>query len=251
MAEAKGALEPLARAAEEARDALRRATQMQERARAESHRPPSAGRPWPASSRRSRRSWRAPRSRAIMRPCRHARGRFGLERAVSAVLGERLRASIVGSVEGLQRLSGADGAARALISSNERRASEPPKEGARPLLDLVEARGDAGPITERLLADAWLVDEIEARRGLCGGRGHRRRGVLRRGRRRGPAFPKEGNGPGARGALRARGARLAPRSASRLRNGPGTIWSAPIDARRGPDPRGRGAACPAGCPARA
>src|SRR5918994_2369223 len=87
----------------------------------------------------------------------------GLERAVSAVLGERLRASIVGSVdEGLQRLSGAEGAARALISSNERRApSEPPKEGARPLLDLVEARGDAGPITERLLADAWLVDEMD------------------------------------------------------------------------------------------
>ncbi len=39
----------------------------------------------------------------------------GLERAVSAVLGERLRASIVGSIgEGRERLAGAEGAARAL-----------------------------------------------------------------------------------------------------------------------------------------
>ena len=45
----------------------------------------------------------------------------GLERAVSAVLGERLRASIVGSVgEGRQRLAGAEGAARALIASGTR-----------------------------------------------------------------------------------------------------------------------------------
>jgi chromosome segregation protein len=164
MAEAKGAVEPLERAAEEARDALRRATQMQERARAEAVK---------ASERRATLAGELAAveaklaSAAVEGDHEALAGMLeagsGLERAVSAVLGERLRASIVGSVdEGLQRLSGAEGAARALISSNERRApSEPPKEGARPLLDLVEARGDAGPITERLLADAWLVDEMD------------------------------------------------------------------------------------------
>ncbi|MDX6607401.1 MAG: chromosome segregation protein, partial [Solirubrobacterales bacterium] len=87
----------------------------------------------------------------------------GLERAVSAVLGERLRASIVGSVgEGRERLAGAEGAARALISSGPATASsQAPKDGARRLLDLIEARGDAAPITERLLADAWLVDDFD------------------------------------------------------------------------------------------
>ena len=217
MAEAKGAVDPLERAAEEARDALRRATQMQERGRAEAVK---------ASERRATLAGELAAveaklaSAAVEGDHQALAGMLeagsGLERAVSAVLGERLRASIVGSVdEGLQRLSAADGAARALISSNERRASsEPPKEGARPLLDLVEARGDAGPITERLLADAWLVDEIDGlAEGFAGGRGHRRRGVLRRGRRRGPAPPKEGTDP----ALAARSEReeLASRLAQR------------------------------------
>ncbi|HSD25283.1 MAG TPA: AAA family ATPase, partial [Solirubrobacterales bacterium] len=87
----------------------------------------------------------------------------GLERAVSAVLGERLRASIVASIdEGRERLAGTEGAARALISTNSASpASAPPKDGARRLLDLIEARGEAGPITERLLADAWLVDDLD------------------------------------------------------------------------------------------
>jgi chromosome segregation protein len=87
----------------------------------------------------------------------------GLERAVSAVLGERLRASIVESVaEGRERLSGAEGAARALIATGpSRAASSSPKDGARRLLDLIEARGEAAPITERLLADAWLVDDLD------------------------------------------------------------------------------------------
>jgi chromosome segregation protein len=164
MAEAKGAVEPVERTAEEARDALRRATQLQERARAEAVK---------ASERRATLAGElaaveAKLASAAVEGDHEALAGMveagsGLERAVSAVLGERLRASIVGSVEeGLQRLSGAEGAARALISTNEQRTtSHPPKEGARPLLDLVEARGDAGPITERLLADAWLVDEID------------------------------------------------------------------------------------------
>ncbi|HKH22394.1 MAG TPA: AAA family ATPase, partial [Solirubrobacterales bacterium] len=81
-----------------------------------------------------------------------------------------LRASIVGSLgEGRERLSGAEGAARALLTSaTAREPATPPKDGARRLLDLVEARGDARPITERLLADAWLVDELD---GLADGFG--------------------------------------------------------------------------------
>ena len=52
----------------------------------------------------------------------------GLERAVSAVLGERLRASIVGSLsEGRERLSGAEGAARALISGIDARPRRAPR----------------------------------------------------------------------------------------------------------------------------
>jgi chromosome segregation protein len=171
MSEAKGAAEPLERAAEEARDALRRATQMQERARAEAVK---------ASERRATLAGElaaveAKLASAAVQGDHEAlagllEAASGLERAVTAVLGERLRASIVGSVEeGLERLSRAEGAARALISSNQQRTpAQPPKDGARALLDLVEARDGAVPITERLLADAWLVDEID---GLAAGFG--------------------------------------------------------------------------------
>ena len=41
-------------------------------------------------------------------------------------------------------------------------APSPPVEGARRLLDLVKADGAAGEIVERLLADAWLVDDFTA-----------------------------------------------------------------------------------------
>ncbi len=87
----------------------------------------------------------------------------GLERALSAALGERLRASVVGSIsEGVERLAGAEGAARTLIESGlPPGAGTPPVEGARRLLDLVEARGAAARVVDRLLADAWLVDELE------------------------------------------------------------------------------------------
>ncbi len=163
-AEARSAVEPLERAAEEARDGLRQATQFHERARAEAVK---------ASERRAALAGELAKveaklaSAAIEGEHEALAGMLeagsGLERAVSAVLGERLRASIVGSVgEGIERLAGADGAARALIASGRAPdASEPPKEGARRLLDLIEARGDAAPVTERLLADAWLVDEID------------------------------------------------------------------------------------------
>jgi chromosome segregation protein len=161
---AREALEPLQAAAEEASAALRQATQMQEGARAEARK---------ASERKAALAGElaaveAKLAAAAVEGEHEALAGLieagsGLERAVSAVLGERLRASIVGSLgEGRERLAGAEAAARALISSDSSAAiSEPPKDGARRLLDLIEARGDAGPITERLLADAWLVDDLD------------------------------------------------------------------------------------------
>ena len=163
-AAAKAALEPLERAEEEISAALHRATQMHEMARAEAQK---------ASERRAALAGElaaveAKLAAAAVEGEHEALAGMleagsGLERAVSAVLGERLRASIVDSVgEGLERLAGAEGAARALISSGPANpTSPPPKDGARRMLDLIEARGEAAPITERLLADAWLVDDLD------------------------------------------------------------------------------------------
>jgi chromosome segregation protein len=161
---AKAALEPLEAAEGELSEALRRATQMHEQARAEAQK---------ASERKAALAGElaaveAKLAAAAVEGEHEALAGLletgsGLERALSAVLGERLRASIVGSVgEGRQRLAGAEGAARALITSGPALpSSESPKEGARRLLDLVESRGEAAPITERLLANAWLVDDLE------------------------------------------------------------------------------------------
>jgi chromosome segregation protein len=171
-AAAKAALDPLERAEEEIGAALRRATQMHDMARAEAQK---------ASERRAALAGElaaveAKLAAAAVEGEHEALAGMleagsGLERAVSAVLGERLRASIVGSVsEGRERLAGAEGAARALLKNSQgdpgREAEESPpdvgpKEGARRLLDLIEARGDAAPITERLLANAWLVDDLD------------------------------------------------------------------------------------------
>jgi chromosome segregation protein len=177
-AAAKSALEPLAAAAEEAGTALRRATQMQGAALAEARK---------ASERKAALAGElaaveAKLAAAAVEGEHEALAGLleagaGLERAVSAVLGERLRASIVGSIgEARERLAGAEGAARALIQHETGRSSaspaerpriisvppsQPPKNGARRLLDLIEARDAAGPITQRLLADAWLVDDLD------------------------------------------------------------------------------------------
>ena len=86
----------------------------------------------------------------------------GIERAVSAALGERLRAAVVGSVqEGVGKLADSDGASRALVAGGAGSPStDPPVDGARRLLDLVQADGAAAEVAERLLADAWLVDDL-------------------------------------------------------------------------------------------
>jgi chromosome segregation protein len=163
-ASAKAALEPLQGSAEEAAAALRQATQVHERALAEARQ--AAGRKAALAGELA--AVEAKLAAAAIEGEHQALAGLietgsGLERAVSAVLGERLRASIVASIdEGRERLSGSEGAARALISSDaDPESSEPPKEGARRLLDLIEARAEAAPITERLLADAWLVDDLD------------------------------------------------------------------------------------------
>ena len=87
----------------------------------------------------------------------------GLERALSAALGERLRASVATDLgEGVQRLESAEGASRALLPGDpgDPAPGEPPTPGARRLLDLLEADGPAAEIARRLLADAWLVDDL-------------------------------------------------------------------------------------------
>jgi chromosome segregation protein len=163
-AAAKAALEPLELADEEARVALQRATRGWEMARSEARK---------ASERRAALAGELAAveaklaAAAIEGEHQTLAGMLeagaGLERALSAVLGERLRASIAGSLgEGQERLAGAESAARVLLSAAPaRNESGPPKDGARRMIDLVEARGEAGPITERLLADAWLVDDFE------------------------------------------------------------------------------------------
>jgi chromosome segregation protein len=85
----------------------------------------------------------------------------GIERALSAALGEHLRAIVVGSVaEGVEKLSAGEGASRALVARGEGGEPQPPVEGARRLLDLVRAEGAAGEVANRLLADAWIVDTL-------------------------------------------------------------------------------------------
>jgi chromosome segregation protein len=163
-AQAEAALEPLAAAEDAAVAALRSATQIEEGARAEAQK---------ASQRRAALAGELAAVEAKLAAAA-VEGEHevlaamvetgsGLERALSAALGERLRASVVSSIsEGVERIAGAQGAARTLVESAlPPAASPPPVEGARRLLDLVEARGAAGRVVERLLADAWLVDELE------------------------------------------------------------------------------------------
>jgi chromosome segregation protein len=139
----------------------------------------------------------------------------GLERALSAALGERLRASVATDLgEGVRRLESAEGATRALLPGDpgDPAPGEPPTAGARRLLDLVEAEGPAAEIARRLLADAWLVDDLGELPSDFGGlavtaNGDAYDGAARELRR----LPREGTDP----ALVARSAR--EELASRLR----------------------------------
>ena len=163
-AEAEAAMPGLAEAAEQATAASDHATQARDQARAE------AGK---AAERRAAlegelAAVEAKLARAAMEGGDEVLGGQietgpGIERALSAALGERLRAAVVASIdEGVGKLDDSDGASRALIAGGESPPAPdgPPVEGARRLLDLVDADGAAREVAERLLADAWLVDEL-------------------------------------------------------------------------------------------
>ncbi len=96
----------------------------------------------------------------------------GIEHALSAALGGRLRAQVVSSLdEGIRTVGSSGDAARALISDAGQAParSERPTEDARPLLDLVEAADAARAVAERLLADAWVVGDLsELAQGFTG-----------------------------------------------------------------------------------
>jgi chromosome segregation protein len=165
-AEAEGAMPALTQTAEHAAEALNRANAARDAARAEASK---------AAERRAAlegdlAAVEAKLARAAMEGSDEVFAGLietgpGIERALSAALGERLRAAVVSSVdEGVERLADSDGASRALVAGGEAAsgAGEPPAEGARRLLDLVEADGPAREVADRLLADAWLVDDLTA-----------------------------------------------------------------------------------------
>jgi chromosome segregation protein len=163
--EAEAALAPLRAAADEAEAGFRKATDAHERARAEALK---------ASERKAALAGELAAVEAKLASAAVEQGHEvlagmietgpGIERALSAALGERLRASVVATVEeGMERLASSEGAARALVAGGlPAGAGTPPVESARRLLDLVEAPGPASRIAERLLADAWLVDDLKA-----------------------------------------------------------------------------------------
>ncbi len=137
----------------------------------------------------------------------------GLEQALSAALGERLRAIVVSSLdEGVERLRAAEGAALAILASGPEPDTEPtpPVEGARALIELTDAREEARGPLQRLLHDAWLVDDLsEVARRLPRSRRDGQGRVLRRPGRRGPPRATRGRRRGPDGALGARGAGAA------------------------------------------
>ena len=162
--EAAAALSVLEREAEQAAEVCKRASAMRDRTRAEAEK---------ASERRAAMEGdlaaiEAKLARAAMEGSDEVLAGLietgpGVERALSAALGERLRAAVVHSVaDGVGRLAGSEGALRALVAGGPgpEAAADPPVAGARRLLDLVTADGTALEIAQRLLADAWLVDDL-------------------------------------------------------------------------------------------
>ena len=87
----------------------------------------------------------------------------GFELAVAAALGSRLRAGVVESLgEGQELLDELrDGGSALVVGHAAAPASgRSPAAGAERLLDHVRPPSDLAPIVERLLADAWLVEDL-------------------------------------------------------------------------------------------
>jgi chromosome segregation protein len=93
--------------------------------------------------------------------------RPGYELALAAGLGGRLSAAIVGDLDAARMLlerTGSDGG-RALVADSGApgvtSASTPPAPGARHLADLVRGPEPAVSLARRLLANTWVVDDLE------------------------------------------------------------------------------------------
>ncbi|MEA2234740.1 MAG: chromosome segregation protein [Solirubrobacteraceae bacterium] len=90
----------------------------------------------------------------------------GYERAVAAALGGLLRASLVQRVrEGTELLDGAGSeGGRVLITGNlapgAARAAQPPAPGARHLADFISGDDYTVAVAQRLLWDAWVVEDL-------------------------------------------------------------------------------------------
>ncbi|MEY2535142.1 MAG: chromosome segregation protein, partial [bacterium] len=91
----------------------------------------------------------------------------GCELALAAALGGRLRAAIVEDVPAGRKLldrMGTDGG-RALVGGDDAAGAapaSPPAPGAQRLADLIGGPDGAVAVARRLLADAWLVEDVEA-----------------------------------------------------------------------------------------
>ncbi len=88
----------------------------------------------------------------------------GFELAVAAALGSRLRAGVVANLgEGHALLDGLRDGGSALVAGESNagpRAASSPAAGAQRILDHVEPPADLKPVVDRLLADAWLVEDL-------------------------------------------------------------------------------------------
>jgi chromosome segregation protein len=87
----------------------------------------------------------------------------GFELAVAAALGSRLSAGVVGSIrEGQALLDGLRDGGSAIVTSYAAApaAAPSPAAGAQRILDHVYPPPDLAPVVERLLADAWLVEDL-------------------------------------------------------------------------------------------
>jgi chromosome segregation protein len=90
----------------------------------------------------------------------------GYELALAAALGGRLGAALVADMPGAQALldrSGQDGATALLASApGAVGRGAPPTLQAEPLADLLDGPADALAVAKRLLADAWVVEDLRA-----------------------------------------------------------------------------------------
>ena len=87
----------------------------------------------------------------------------GFELAVAAALGSRLRAGLVGDLaEGESLLDRLRDGGSAIVAGGDRPAAsgESPGAGAQRILEHVHPPADLGAVADRLLADAWLVDDL-------------------------------------------------------------------------------------------